>query len=187
MAIKESGSYKAKAVDWGFNTTRNGNPELVIEFAVPMPDGSKEMQFAHLYFTEGAFDRAVESLRIMGWKGEELSELDNKGGGIDANEVSLEIEMEKYEGKVTPKVQWINSGSGGHRQAPLTGDALKAFSFKMKSRVASADAKNKAKREERAAAKQATSLPGNGAKKDAAEALAEEIRPSVPGDNDIPF
>jgi len=63
----QAGKYIAKAVDGGFGTTKNGNQELVIEFEVSQPpEFAGEKIFAHLYFSDAAFDRSLESLRRMG-------------------------------------------------------------------------------------------------------------------------
>jgi hypothetical protein len=84
--------------------------------------------------TKTPFERTVESLRICGWRGDDLSDLT----GITENEVSLVIEHDEYNGKVSAKVKWVNASCGLALKAPMTPESAKAFAAKMKGEVIAA-------------------------------------------------
>ena len=87
------------------------------------------------YFTEKTYARTIESLRYLGFKGDDLAALDSQRMG---EQVSITIEDEEYDGKTHSRIQWVNRlNSGGPSvKKPIEGTALRAFAAQMKSRVA---------------------------------------------------
>lgn len=123
-----------------------------------------------LYFTEKTWERSIQSLQAMGWKGEDISQTD----GLDANEVSIAIEQKVQtdrDGAIRTDAQgnalyrneiaWIN---GGVRRM----EAAKKLSFveEMKAKVRQLANDN------------GTAAPGTPAKS-AAPTAAEKLKAQV--------
>ncbi|HVO30759.1 MAG TPA: hypothetical protein VMV18_08485 [bacterium] len=132
----ENGTYKAKASTWALAESSKGTPEVAVEFVLTHPDMQGRSITWHGYLSEKTFNRTVESLRYCGWKGDDLSDL----SGLDANEVSLVVENEEYEGETHPRVKWVNRAGGLAVKAPMSGDKAKAFAASMRERVRAFDA-----------------------------------------------
>jgi hypothetical protein len=127
----------SRAKQWALGEASTGKEQVAVSFAVPNENGDGEHFVAwYGYFTEGAVDRTIESLRYMGFEGDNLLEL----VGLDKNEVELVIEDEEYEGKIHEKVQWINKPGGALVKKALEGDKAKTFAALMKEKFRIADA-----------------------------------------------
>lgn len=93
------------------------------------------------FFTDATSDRTIESLRHMGWVGDDLSELDN----LDADgcsrllpkQVELVCEPELYDGTTRLKVRWVNAASAGRLtfKSQLSAGDLKAFAAQMRGQI----------------------------------------------------
>lgn len=92
---------------------------------------------AFLYFTENAVDRTLESLRHLGWVGENLDELPQLAAAGQLGEVvEIVVDHEEWDGKLRAKVKWVNKiGGAVLLKKPLEGQALSQFSQRMRSRV----------------------------------------------------
>lgn len=130
------GKYRAKARTWGLGESSKGTPEVAVEFVLSDPAMEGASITWHGYLTDAAFDRTVESLRHCGWTGDDLSDL----AGLDAHEVDLVVVNEEYEGKVHPKVKWVNKAGGLALKTPMTPEKAKAFAASMRDRIRAADA-----------------------------------------------
>jgi hypothetical protein len=142
MAGQNRRYYRAKATSWAFGMTQGGKQQLGVAFDVleeGVPDQEKRLAW-YGSFSDAAFDRTIESLRILGWEGEDLTELDEGGPGrLDVNEVSLVVEDEEYpegSGQWTVKVQFVNKPGGGavvkNRMAP---EDVKSFAAQMRGKI----------------------------------------------------
>jgi hypothetical protein len=139
------GHYRAVAVPvsidgkemWAqFGHSKAGNPQVAVSFAL-LDEGPYKGRRLSWFgsFTDAAGDRTVESLRLLGFKTDEL--LDLPKGPLD-QEVSVTVEHGEWEGKRTVKIAWINAAGGGLRlTAPMKPDELRKFSAKYKSKVKS--------------------------------------------------
>lgn len=136
------GKYRAKATAWTLAESGQGTPEVAVAFQFSDPDlGNKSITW-HGYLSDKTYQRTVESLRICGWTGDDLSDL----AGLDANEVELVVENEEYEGEVNPKVRWVNRIGGGLAvKAPMTPEKAKTFAASMRTKIRAFDAAAKAK------------------------------------------
>lgn len=135
--------YQARAVQGQLGETAGGKPEVAVSFDI-LTEGATHAQLTwHGYFTEATEERTIESLRIAGWKGDDLSVF-SEGFAFpdDAPEVSLVVEDETYEGKLYTKVQWVNRAGGAAVKTPLVGDKAKAFAAAMKEKFRAFDAAN---------------------------------------------
>jgi hypothetical protein len=128
--------YLARAKDWALSETSKGDAQIVVYFEISTPEAEMAAITWYGYFSEKAWERTVESLRHCGWQGADLTDL----SGLGDKEVELVIEDEEYDGKVRPKVRWINKPGAMSIKAPLAGDRAKAFAAQMKDRIKALDA-----------------------------------------------
>lgn len=92
------------------------------------------------WLTDKAWKYAIERLRLLGWTGDDLSEIPDlvARGGL-TNEVELVIVHEDYEGRKRPRVKFMNPVGGG-RAKTMDRAALKSFAQRWKASVASVPA-----------------------------------------------
>lgn len=168
--------YRARATLWDLGETSTGKEQVAVEFVILTEGADVERITWFGYFTEDTVDRTIESLRICGWTGTDLAELQ----GLEANEVELVIEDDTYEGKTRAKVRWVNKPGGLALKAPLSGERKKAFAATMRDRVKAFDASAGAPKPK------ATTAPRNGAGRPPPH-IGEAGGPPPMSDDDIPF
>jgi hypothetical protein len=128
-----NGRYRARAVQGVLGRTSKGTEQVAVEFQLYDAEGVPGASITWFgYFSDATFERTIESLRHCGWVGDDLSDLT----GIDSNEVSLVIENEEYQGKLYPKVRWVNAPGGGVAlREQLSATEAKSFAQRMRSRI----------------------------------------------------
>ena len=102
----EKGNYRARASGFGLGFSNNkGTPMASIEFTVSDGESTGDTITANLYFTENTEERNIKTLRLMGWGGTDVGDIQ-----LDdlPNEVLLVVEEEEYNGRLWPRVKWIN-------------------------------------------------------------------------------
>lgn len=137
------GTHKAVCRSLQFGFTSKGGEQVAVEFEIV---GEDDEEAGHSitwfgFFTEKTMARTIESLRYLGWAGDDLSELPALAeAGQLAQEVEIVVDHEKYEGKWSTKVRWVNRPGGGRVQLerPMEGSDLKTFAARMKGAVMSA-------------------------------------------------
>jgi hypothetical protein len=132
MAIPD-GIYIARALTGALGYTKDGKECVGVEFLL---EGGQHITW-YGYFTEKTEERTIESLRICGWTGTDLDNLE----GIDTNEVQLVIESEEYDGKMRSKVRWVNRTGGLAMSSPLDEGQARSFAARMKGKVLAFDQK----------------------------------------------
>lgn len=133
-------TYRAKASRGQLGETSKHNPEVAVLFEI-ITEAPESALTWHGYFTEATTERTIESLRIAGWKGDDL--MDFEAGytfPADAPEVDLVVEDEEYEGKTYARVQWVNRVASLSVKTPLTGDKARAFAASMRDKFRAFDA-----------------------------------------------
>lgn len=123
-----SGKFRAKGVAGALGFTKDHNPQVAVELRVLDDSHAGESITWFGYFTEKSQERTLEALRILGWKTDDLSNLD----GITDNEVSITLEEEEYGGEVRLKVQWINRVGGIALKERMSPAEAQAFARQMK-------------------------------------------------------
>lgn len=123
-----NGTVKARAQEWAFGRTQNGNEYIGIMFEVTSGEHAGKVFSWRGFFTEATLDRTLESLRHCGWDSDSIVELDALG----TNEVELVLEEEQYEGKTFTRVKWVNRPSRLAIGEPLTGSELQAFAARLR-------------------------------------------------------
>jgi len=114
-----AGRYNAVAIDLDFGKSKNTNTPFIaivfrIQEAVRTTPGDERRGWSHsgdaitafLYFTEKAAERSIQTLRKMGWGGDNVGEII-----VDdvMNIMEIVVEHEVFEGKTRAKVAWINA------------------------------------------------------------------------------
>jgi hypothetical protein len=135
------GKHIGRARAWNLGEAKTGNEELSVDMTIKSGECAGQSITARLYFTEKTFDRSIESMRYMGWKGDDLSNIQ----GLDSNDVEIVVEHEEYEGQTRARVKWINRIGGAAAAKPLEASKAKSFAERMKARVARADQERSAK------------------------------------------
>src|SRR6266403_2415299 len=108
------GRFRAKGKTWDFGTTEKGNDQIAVELEIIEGDEKGRRLTWYGYFTDKTEERTIESLRILGWTGDNLADVKD----LDANEVEIVVEPEEYTNPTTGKtttrsrVKWINRGGG---------------------------------------------------------------------------
>ena len=134
----QEGRFKARACSWGLGYTSTGKEQVAVELKLTEEVFTGERITWYGYFTEGTQERTFESLRALGWEGDDLSNLT----GLDKNEVSIVVQGEEYQGRTSLKVKFINPLGGLALKETMTPDQAKAFARRMKGwAVASRQAK----------------------------------------------
>ena len=172
------GTYRVRGVDaaLGYSSTNNEQVAVTLEFL----DGGEDVEGRQMTwygsFSEKVVTRTFESLRLLGWQGDDVSDL----SGIGSTEAFAVVGYEDdREGNTRARVKWINGSGGVALKNRMDEDAARAFAERMKGHVLAHRAKGGA-----AAARPngtaATSARRSGAPPRAAATPA-------PDDDDIPF
>lgn len=127
------GKHKARGIEAALGYTSKGTEQI----AVLLETEHGEITW-YGYFSEKTADRTLESLRYLGWEGDDLSDL----SGISANEVTIVVEHEADEdGRTHPRVRWINRAGGLAMKEAMDEKATRAFAARMKNAARASRAK----------------------------------------------
>lgn len=138
--ITDPGTYRARALSavLGEPSGKEGgstNVPLVINFELTDEHVKGQRMDAYLYFTEKTAKRSIESLRILGYEGDDLSAVEFPAD----NECDLVCAIDTYKGESKMKVQWINAVGQAAVKRLAPADA-KAFAAKMRGQFLAVDA-----------------------------------------------
>jgi hypothetical protein len=144
----EAGKYRARAVErtdpetgetakvfFGFSSQKE-TPQCIVHFEI-VEDGDDLGRVVPWfgYFTANTRERTIQSLRHCGFRGRDLSAINDEP--LD-REVQLVIEMEEQEDEAgnrydRPKVQWVNALGGGFvsMKKKMDQGALRRFAAEM--------------------------------------------------------
>lgn len=111
---------------------KTGNEEIrVLCEIVDEGDAKGALRTWRGYFTEGTAERTVESLRYMGWKGDDITNIVLEKGV----KFQIVIKHEEYEGKIQEKVAWINRLQSVYVGQPMDDARKRSFAQRMKGLV----------------------------------------------------
>jgi hypothetical protein len=139
MAEIAEGWYSGRAVATGIGYTEGGTPQIAILLRVADDDPNEAGRTiqAYLYLTDAAQENTLEALRLMGFKSDDISDLD---GHIDAelvlpNDIRFPVSHEEYGGKLRAKVGKIckMSASTVALKNKLEGNEAKQFGLRFRS------------------------------------------------------
>lgn len=173
-----------------FGESKNkGTPQAVVNLEIVSEGEQAGRRIAYVgYFTENTTQRLIESLRYMGFKGDDLATaitqtLDRK--------VQIVVEHEQYDGKWRAKVAWVNRAGGGafRLTEPMSKSALGKFAAQMKGAVRSVPEEGAPRTAGASPSRQGTPpsrpAPSSGRHRETS-APPQDDRPP-PDDSDIPF
>jgi len=156
MALIPAGKYRAKAQTYELAQTKNGDPQVAIDFSLKLGDGTytRHPWFGH--FTEKTTDRTLESLRHMGYQGTNLLEVTP---AMLPNVIEVVVEHETdQKGQPRSKIRWVNRGAGS--ATPLATDKRANFAAEMAKRFKAVDAETARRLGDARGPSQAPTLPG---------------------------
>lgn len=116
----EEGRHKGRAVSATLGVSDTGSEQIGVMFVITEGNAKNSTVSYRGFFTDATFERTIESLRYMGWTGNDLSvflDVDEVGCyELLPDEVELVVEHEQSstaDGRVFPKVRWINKICAG--------------------------------------------------------------------------
>lgn len=133
--------------DHGLATSGNkGTPYVWVDFVfdeVTADDGGQLGVRAYLYLTDKNFPYVLEKLANIGWHGKSIDELDTETNEkiLVGRKARLTGDMEEYEGKMRPKVNFINDPDSGSDK-PIDKKELTTLAKKLDAKIAAYRQKN---------------------------------------------
>ncbi len=125
------GKYMARGRTLTLGEAKTGTPQVAVGFEIL--DGGGHISW-HGFLSAAAEQRTIEAIQGMGWEGNDITELPAL---MDAGKLSRVVEIvvvnEEYNGKVRPKIKFVNAVGG--RMAPLKGGALAYVQARIKARI----------------------------------------------------
>lgn len=111
MPINQPGSYPAKLVDWAITQTKAGEPQVVCMFQY-VQDGKPLSLNWFGSFKEKAVQRTLDTIKLLGLKGTDLSILADgcQGKGLElGKQVEIVVEIKPdMTGKIRAGISWVN-------------------------------------------------------------------------------
>lgn len=144
MTLYDEGTYRARAVQGsamlGYSSRDTEQVAVLLRF-VDGPYAQHTIGW-YGYFSDKTMERTIESLRYMGWRGDDMFDLSTVGDD-QAEDVDIVIEHETNDdGEVRARVRWINKPGGGIAlKKPMTEAQAKAFATRMRGAVVAYDRK----------------------------------------------
>lgn len=126
------GTYLATALEATLGAADTGTPYIGVLFH--LKEAGAKLTWRG-FFTEKTQERTIEALRACGWKGDDLSEVSFPAG----NEVEVVVANEEWDGKVHPKIQWVNAIRGPAVKNAMSAGERKAFAERMRGAVLAYD------------------------------------------------
>src|SRR4051812_22051672 len=113
MSEALKGRFRARAREWDFGESSKNTEQIAVQFEITEGDEKGRTLTWYGYFTDKTAERTLESMRFMGWTGDDPTHPDN----LNANEVEIVVEPEEYtndkgETKIQSRIRWVNRAGG---------------------------------------------------------------------------
>jgi len=136
----EKGTWKARCCEAVLGFTSKGNDQIGLDFVLLEGPNQGSHITWYGYFTEDSFERTIESLRLCGWEGNDLSVFSDtqrgKGSGIDRSEIALVVDHEPDQhGEIRSRANWVNPLGGVAMKERMDDGASKSFAARMKGKI----------------------------------------------------
>jgi hypothetical protein len=138
MNLIPEGTWKCRGISYALGYTSADGEQVGVEIML-LPDQHEDVDGRHLtwygQFTEKAEPFTLKSLRVLGWKGDDISDL---SGIVDGPECEAVIGHEQdLQGEWRHRVRFIQAlGAGGvAMKSKMNEDQAKAFAERMRGRV----------------------------------------------------
>ena len=125
-----NGTYPGRAIGAALGFTKGEKPQVAVELEVTEGEDAGQRITWFGYFSEKTEGRTLESLRTLGWQGDDLDDLSTATG-----DCMFVVEQEEWEGKVSAKVKWINKAGGLALSAPMDANQARSFAERMKGKA----------------------------------------------------
>jgi hypothetical protein len=91
------GTYPAQVIEGLLGMTGTGKEQVAVSLEVTDVDGNPTGEKTAWYgtFTDAAYPYTIKTLRVMGWQGDDLSDLSS----IQGTPVSVVLKSEEYDGR----------------------------------------------------------------------------------------
>jgi hypothetical protein len=138
MNLIPEGTWKCRGISYALGYTSADGEQVGVEIML-LPDQHEDVDGRHLtwygQFTEKAEPFTLKALRVLGWQGDDISDL---SGIIDGPECEAVIGHEQdLQGEWRHRVRFIQAiGAGGvAMKSKMTEEQSKAFAERMRGRV----------------------------------------------------
>lgn len=188
-------TFRARAVSNGFGLSSKDTQQIAAVMEIVDDENYAGETITWIgHFSDKTAARTIESLQHMGWKGDDLSELEDLDRAACAEKLPDVIEIVVEQEEVPPnddgtgggwrnRVRWVNRPGGGRFafKKPLVGADLKAFAAQMRATVKGVRGAGGAPRQSAPSGGGNNSRPSSGG-------YGNSPHPNAPGnDSDIPF
>lgn len=137
MNLIPEGTWRCRGVTAALGYTNSDGEQVGVEIML-LPDQHEDVDGRHVtwygQFTEKAEIYTLKTLRVLGWQGDDLSDL----SGIDANECEAVVAHEQdLQAEWRHRIRFINPlGAGGvAMKNKMTAEQQKAFAERMRGKV----------------------------------------------------
>lgn len=111
MSAIPNGTYKAKALNYGITKSKAGDAQATINFRLlvnPETQETADIMWDGYLKSPKSFEITLDALLILGYT-ENTLDLFAEGKGLkEGKYVSVVVEEEEYNGRVKPKIKFIN-------------------------------------------------------------------------------
>lgn len=126
------GRHPARATDWQLSEVgKDSTPCIAVEFEITDGGAQGERIAWNGWLTTAAMEFTLKSLRICGWKGDDIENIE----ALDSP-VILVVEWEEYQGERRAKVKFINDPNYSGLGKRMAGTKSKALAQMIKNRLA---------------------------------------------------
>lgn len=138
MELIPAGRYRAVSVPFiteggsesvQFGTTKTGTDQVLVNFEITQGEQAGQRAPWFGFFTDKTTKRTLQSLRAIGFKGDDLAAIVSQDLGY---EVDITIEHNTYEGKTSHRVGFVGGGGGASLANQMDPKARTRFSAQMK-------------------------------------------------------
>lgn len=128
------GKFTARAMTAHLSGTKSGDVQVAVQLAFddPRAAGVTQATWYGSFKSERSEAKTIETLRLCGWRGDDLDNLASIDGSV---QVSASCEEDEYQGQKTVRVRWLNATA-----AKLESSKAREFAQRMKARVRAVDA-----------------------------------------------
>ena len=124
--MSELGIHKARAIAGSEQFSPDANGNLIIGLDMQLDDG--QTMTVTFPFAGKAPEYSMKKLRMLGWTGDDVTELT----GIGANEVDVRVYEETYDGKTQLKCEIVYGGGAFKFKSQLDDRGKKAFAAQLR-------------------------------------------------------
>jgi hypothetical protein len=133
VILLPTGFYRARIAQRGWDKSKNGVPQYVVEFAVTQGRALDARLLMRMNFSDAGAGFAVERLRRLGWRGYDLATLHEEPL---ADEHTIEVSHREHEGKTYADVDVVLWIPKPHALAP---EQLANLATRMRGVIAKTD------------------------------------------------